>query len=227
MKEEWYRIVDSDGRAGSFRHLNDEHARIEVTLEDGARMVMPKALARVADDGHFVFDRPFSAVLEVADDGEMIFPVVEETLSVAKQWVPREHVRVRTTVSSHEETVDLPLAKEQVRVTRIPMDRPVTAASEPHQEGDTWIVPIYEEVLFVEKRLVLREEVHVTRVRKEERATERVTLRKMDAAIEQRLLETDPPAQGKNQAGAPRTPEVPCASGDNQPGRTRSCPSQS
>jgi stress response protein YsnF len=41
----------------------------------------------------------------------------------------------------------------------------VDVAPEPRQEGDTWIIPVIEEVLVVEKRLVVKEEIRLTRHR--------------------------------------------------------------
>jgi len=85
--------------------------------------------------------------------------------------------------------VDLALTKEDLEISRVPVGRPVDGPSAPREEGDTLIVPIYEEVLFVEKRLVLREEMHVRRVRHEEHAPQQVTLRKEEITIERIPLE--------------------------------------
>jgi stress response protein YsnF len=46
------------------------------------------------------------------------------------------------------------------------------------------IVPLYEEVLVVEKRLMLREELHITTTRTEMHQPQSVTLRSEDVVIE-------------------------------------------
>jgi stress response protein YsnF len=46
------------------------------------------------------------------------------------------------------------------------------------------IVPILEEVLVVEKRLMVKEEIHITKQRVEKHAPQRVTLRREEAVIE-------------------------------------------
>jgi stress response protein YsnF len=51
------------------------------------------------------------------------------------------------------------------------------------EEGETIVVPVVEEVLVVERRLVLKEEVRIRRVRSTERHQERVTLRRQEAAV--------------------------------------------
>ena len=50
-------------------------------------------------------------------------------------------------------------------------------------EGDTMIVPILEEVLVVQKRLVLKEEIRITRRRREFHAPQSVVLRREHAAV--------------------------------------------
>ncbi|MDB5301088.1 MAG: hypothetical protein JWO87_2751, partial [Phycisphaerales bacterium] len=60
----------------------------------------------------------------------------------------------------------------------------VEVVPEVRREGDTLIVPLVEEVLVVEKRLVLREEVRVTTRRSQTHQPQRVTLRSEEAEIE-------------------------------------------
>lgn len=58
------------------------------------------------------------------------------------------------------------LAREEVQVERVPVNRVVDEPFGQYQEGDTTIIPVFEEVLVVEKRLMLKEEVRITRRRK-------------------------------------------------------------
>jgi hypothetical protein len=61
----------------------------------------------------------------------------------------------------------------------------VTVATVPpiRHEGDTTIMSVVEEVVFVERGLVLKEEVHLRRVRKVERFVETVALREQIAVV--------------------------------------------
>ena len=47
----------------------------------------------------------------------------------------------------------------------MPIDRQVDVAPKIRIEGDLTIVPVLEEILVVEKRLILKEEVHIRRTR--------------------------------------------------------------
>jgi stress response protein YsnF len=51
------------------------------------------------------------------------------------------------------------------------------------EEGDTLIVPIVEEAVVVERRLVVKEEIHVRRIRRTENYEERVKVRKQEAVV--------------------------------------------
>ena len=62
------------------------------------------------------------------------------------------------------------------------------------QVGDTTIVPVVEEILVTEKRLVLKEEVHLQRVRTVRTHTETVMLREQQAVITRTATADDAPA---------------------------------
>ncbi|WP_448192452.1 YsnF/AvaK domain-containing protein [Azospirillum sp. sgz301742] len=118
------------------------------------------------------------------DDRETVVPLHEETISVGKRRVERGRVRVTTKVTEHQEIVRQALEQEDVEVTRVPVDREVDARPEIRQDGDTTIIPLVEEVLVVERRLVLREEIHVRRTKRTVQAEQPVTLRSEGATIE-------------------------------------------
>ena len=94
-------------------------------------------------------------------------------------------MRVNRRLLEHDETVELPLVKERVDVRRVLIDRDVEGPLPVRREGETTIIPIVEEVLIVEKRYRLKEEVHVTRTAREELHRETVTLRRQEAEVEQ------------------------------------------
>ncbi|MCX6622492.1 MAG: DUF2382 domain-containing protein [Acidobacteria bacterium] len=62
---------------------------------------------------------------------------------------------------------DEPLFIEDVQVERVPVNRIIDTPAETRQEGDVTIVPVMEEVVMIERRLLLKEEVRITRHRAE------------------------------------------------------------
>ena len=124
---------------------------------------------------------------------ETVVPIIEETAQIEKRMRETGVVRVRKIVREHEERIETPLLRETAEVTRVPVNRVVEgAAPTAREEGDTQIIPVLEEVLFVEKRLMLIEEIHIRRVRANETQTQTVTLRRDEAVIERDAPETSP-----------------------------------
>lgn len=111
-------------------------------------------------------------------------PLVDEELRVEKQSVLTGKVRIRSVHDHVEELAQATLKEERVEVTRVPIGREVEAKPEMRTEGDVTIIPILEEIMVVETRLVLKEELHVRRVVTQEHVEVPVTLRKQRAVIE-------------------------------------------
>jgi uncharacterized protein (TIGR02271 family) len=109
--------------------------------------------------------------------------LVEERVEVGKRQVERGRVVVRTRVEEREELVEVALHREDVIVERVPVGRPVEAAPAVREEDGVLIVPVLEEQLVVATRLVLKEEVRITRKSRTETVREPVTLRSERAEV--------------------------------------------
>lgn len=91
-------------------------------------------------------------------------PLVEERLSVTKRQVESGRVRVHVSVEERDETVREQLSRDEVQVEHVPKNIRVSEIPNVRLEGTTTIIPVVEEVLVVEKALVLVEEVHIRRL---------------------------------------------------------------
>lgn len=121
------------------------------------------------------------------DAGKLVVPVMREELHVGKRAVETGRgVRIHKTVSEQSHTIAEELLRDAVEVRRVAVDRIVSPSEAPvtRQEGDTLIVPVLEEVLVVEKRLRIKEEIHITRTHSPQRHAETVTLKSEQVAIE-------------------------------------------
>jgi uncharacterized protein (TIGR02271 family) len=114
---------------------------------------------------------------------ETVIPLFEESLSVSRRVVPTSRVQVSRVTHSHEHLVDELLERERVEVERVAIDKPIDRMPSVREEGDCLIFPVVEEVLKIERVLVLKEEVRIRRVKGTERYQERVTLRKQEAVV--------------------------------------------
>jgi len=121
-----------------------------------------------------------------AADSTYVIPVMEEKVTIQKRNLESGVVAIHKQVHEHTEVIDEPLDSEQVEIERVEVNRMVEAPIPPRYEGDTLILSLLEEHLVVEKRLLLREEVHITKVRKEVHDPKEVRLRKEQVEIERK-----------------------------------------
>ncbi len=113
-------------------------------------------------------------------------PVIEELLRVEKVQVDQGGVRVTKNVGLHTVDVDEELRDFRVDIERRPIGKQLEESALPtsRYEGETLVIPVVEEVLVVEKRFVLVEEVRIKTVRGTHRDTQRVDLRKESVSVE-------------------------------------------
>ena len=114
---------------------------------------------------------------------EIVIPLYGEDVSEARRTIERD-VRVHVRTVGHDHLIDEALAHERVDIERVAIGRAIDAAPPVREEGDTTVISIVEEVLVIQRRLVLKEEIRLRRVRTTERHRETVTLREQQAVIE-------------------------------------------
>ena len=107
-------------------------------------------------------------------------PVIEEQLSVSKRTVRTGSVRIEKAVEAHDYIVTESLRSEKSVVERVTIGKEVDADQPPQVriENGVTIIPVLEEVLVVEKRLILKEELHIRQVVSEELFSQPVSLKK-------------------------------------------------
>jgi len=125
----------------------------------------------------------------------------EETAQISKASRVSGEVSVSTRTLTRDELVSQDLAHTNVEITTVPIGRAVDAIPAVREEGDVTIFPVMEEVLVIERRLMLKEEVHIRKVRTTERHQETVTLRYQEAVVS-RNSETPPDADAGKPASA-------------------------
>ena len=136
------------------------------------------------------------------DDTATKIPIVEEQAAVSVREAVTGRVRVSTETETFAEVVRQDLRGMRTEVVRMPINRTLEVGEtppDPRTEGDVMIIPIFEEVIVVEKRLVLKEELHITQQITTETVEVPVELRRQRAVVE-RLSPADEtePNQGAN-----------------------------
>lgn len=117
-------------------------------------------------------------------DPSAVIPVTQEEAHVSKQEVETGVVRVRKLVRERVEEIDEPMLHDEVDVEHVPVNRVVDAPAPPREEDGLLIVPVYEEVVTVQRQWVLREEIRLRRREVQTRHRERVTLRNEEVQVQ-------------------------------------------
>jgi uncharacterized protein (TIGR02271 family) len=120
---------------------------------------------------------------ELPPAGEPRIPLHAEELSVSRRQTAGDTLQVSTVTREHARFVDEALNHERVQIDRIPIGRQIEAIPPVRQEGDTTILSVVEETIIIERRLILKEEIHIRRLQVSERHQEAVVLRKQEAVI--------------------------------------------
>ncbi|AMM52936.1 hypothetical protein TH61_12965 [Rufibacter sp. DG15C] len=111
--------------------------------------------------------------------------MIEERVQVEKRVVEKGAVRITKVVSEQEVPINIPLLQEEHDIQRIPVNKYVDTPPPPiRYEGDTMIIPIVQEVMVVEKRLMVIEELHITKNITQTQDVQQVNLRKEEIRIE-------------------------------------------
>ncbi len=118
------------------------------------------------------------------DEPNLVIPLHVEELSVSVRPVTTGRVRVHVQTREHEHLVEEPVDSTHVEVERVAIGRVVDAHPPVREEGATTIISVVEEVLVIERRLVLKEEIRLTRKTSHTQHKEIVVLREQQATIE-------------------------------------------
>jgi len=109
-------------------------------------------------------------------------PVAKESLRVGKRKVETGRVRVSTRTEERQQPIREELLREEVEVERVRIDRFSDTEPQMRQDGDVLIVPVFEEVLV--KRILVREELRITRKRRVDEVEDLVTLKHQKVVVE-------------------------------------------
>jgi uncharacterized protein (TIGR02271 family) len=151
-------------------------------FQNGKQVLIPKELLTRRKDGSYQLAMSIEDLVD-SEELPLVIPVTEERATVEKRVRETGRVEIRKSVHERVEVVDQPLHSDEVEIERVAINRVIEEPVAVRYEGDTTIIPLLEEVLVVEKRLVLREEVRIRKVRKEVHDPQEVLLREEQVDI--------------------------------------------
>jgi stress response protein YsnF len=121
-----------------------------------------------------------------------------EELTVTKETSETGRVRIATHTHERKALVDENLLHQHAEIETVPVGRRVEVTPGVRHEDDVTIVPVVEEVLYTERRLMLKEEIRIKLVRTTERHQETVVLRHQEAVVTRHQAEkADAPSSSR------------------------------
>jgi hypothetical protein len=156
-------LVTTTGQSGwVFRRSRflDRSERSLVRLENGREFDVPSEALEVRPDGTFILHDPESE------------PTSEGHAEAAASPAPEPQVHRPQADGAFQ--LNQELFSDEVDIDRVSVNRLVDSPPETRQDGDITIVPVLEEVLVVQKRLLLKEEIRIRRTRAVVREPRRV-----------------------------------------------------
>jgi uncharacterized protein (TIGR02271 family) len=132
-------------------------------------------------------DIPESFASTLSAGGTVTLPVSQEQLHVGVKNVNTGRgVRVSKSVTQQPHRLEQTLLHDEVEVTHVLIDEIVAldAAPSVRYEGDTLVLPVLEEILVVEKRLRIKEEIRITTIKRETRHAATHSLKSEQVCVE-------------------------------------------
>jgi stress response protein YsnF len=119
-----------------------------------------------------------SADVAESDPRAAVVPLVSETVHVDTEAHQVGAVRVRVEVDHLRQRVDVDRVTEEYQPTVRQVGTLAGERRDPYLDGDDVVIPVYEERMVVERRLFLKEEVRLRRVRHVDHQQSEVPLRR-------------------------------------------------
>lgn len=203
MQDHWQdaAVVREDGISGKVVTVTSSTAGstlLVIEFADGSRVAVAPQMLAAQPDG---VCRLLLAPSRLNPEDEVVIPVIAEELAVSKRQGARGGVRVIKRVETHEAALETATVTETVSVERVPINALLEGdAPQIREEDGVIVIPVLEEVLVVEKRLLLREEVRVAKHASTSTSPQRHTLRQETVEVE-RLAPEELAQQGHTTAG--------------------------
>jgi len=181
-------IITGTGEKGFvFRRARflDRSEENRIVLDSGREIRVPSDALEIAPDGTFTVAGSYGSDADAVTTAVSAEERNPETVTVTSATMvsgSRDEVIVaapnRPDAAEKGRVVDLDqqLFSEDVSIERVPVNRLVNEIPETRSEGDVMIIPVVEEVVTVQKRLLLKEEVRVHRRRTESRQARQIVV---------------------------------------------------
>ena len=137
----------------------DQRAEKPIQTSGGTEVWVPADALEIQPDGSFLLQGPALDLFGVEPAKQTIsdssWASVQKNESFDSSSIP----------PAKQSDGNEALYRESYTIERVPVDRLISEPAAQRQEGDTLILPVLEEVLVTEKRIMLKEEIRITKSR--------------------------------------------------------------
>lgn len=180
-------IEDSEGDVATIYGVSPDETSILVRLENNRLVSVPISLLKIKDHNRYTLSQSFHDLQE-RSNGNQTFPVIEEMPVIEKRKVETASIKIRKKVTESPQVLEESLAKEEFLIDRVPINEVRDEPLQMRTEGDITIIPVQEEVLVVQKKIMVREEIRIRKVRTEHSEKVTVSLRKEEVQIDRKKM---------------------------------------
>ena len=194
-------VIDQTGQRGTIKLTDNmapplahgQQTQVLVSLDNNRQISVPTHILKKRTDGTFFIPLNVTLLAQQRDDSQpdteadeqkTVLPVIAEDVKLQTRDVQTGKVTFSKSVQEQTERVEELVLQEDVTVKRVPINEYISELVAMHQEDEVLIIPILEEVLVVEKHLLLKEEYRITKQVTEVPHTENVVLRRETIDVE-------------------------------------------
>jgi stress response protein YsnF len=141
--------------------------------------------------------------------GDLKISLQSEEVIVSRHEVTGDTVRIGTVTREHDHHIDESLTHTRVDIERVPVGRLIESVPPVREEGDTTVLSVVAEVVVIERRQILKEEVRIRRVQVAERYQDIVASRRQDVTINR--IEAPSVVGGDDTSPSPSNLKPPCS----------------
>lgn len=118
---------------------------------------------------------------DLKDQTDRIIPVVEEEVVIGKKIIKKGTVLIEKKIREEDNPVEMSVTSEVINIEHIPQNQIIDSRPDIRHEGGTIIIPVIKEIIV--KKLMLVEEIRITKEIRTDMVRNNITLKKEEVSI--------------------------------------------
>jgi uncharacterized protein (TIGR02271 family) len=180
-------IEDSEGEVATVYGLSNDESSLIARLENNQLIFVPISLLQVKNSERYSLIYSFGDLRDMHPNSDVI-PVLEERLVIKKQKVQTSQIKIKKSVTESVKTVDEVLFKEEFDIQRVVLNEVRDEPAQMRIEAEWTFIPVQEEILVVQKKTLVTEEIRIRKIKSERTETRSLELKKENLTIDRKKI---------------------------------------